>query len=149
MRYRHLSKGRLAPTIVQLVNEATGKMALRLETRVEMAQQPPDDVSRKGFTEPVTLSSIVPADFPPSALRLPRTASGDDFNLLASRARCVSEPMGSRPPGSRARRDRNVHRARFFFSGPGAEGRGVQGTPGGVQANQRDAGRQERYKKVV
>jgi hypothetical protein len=42
----------------------------------------------------VTLSSIVPADFPPSALRLPRTASGDDFNLLASRARCMGNLFG-------------------------------------------------------
>jgi len=36
---------------------------------------------RKGFTEPVTLSSTVPADFPPSALRLLRTAFRDDFDL--------------------------------------------------------------------
>jgi hypothetical protein len=42
----------------------------------------------------VTLSSIVPADFPPSALRLPRTAFKDDFNLLASRARCTRNLFG-------------------------------------------------------
>ena len=40
------------------------------------------------FTEPGALSSTAPVDFPPSALRLPRTASGDDFDLLASPARC-------------------------------------------------------------
>src|SRR5690242_5276199 len=43
----------------------------------------------KRFTEPVTLSSTVSADFPLSALRLLRTAFGDDFDLLASRARCT------------------------------------------------------------
>jgi hypothetical protein len=43
------------------------------------------------FTESGALSSTVPIDFPPSALRLPRTASGDDFDLLASRARCKQD----------------------------------------------------------
>src|SRR3954453_9156075 len=53
----------------------------------------PSCSSAKRFTEPVTLSSTIPADFPPSALRLPRTASGGDFDLLASRARCEEKPM--------------------------------------------------------
>ena len=51
----------------------------------------------------MTLSSTVPTDFPPSALRLPRTAFEDDFDLLASRARCREEPNPSRQVRSRGR----------------------------------------------
>ena len=44
----------------------------------------------------MTLSSTVPTDFPLSALRLPRTAFGDDFDLLASRARCKGNLLSRR-----------------------------------------------------
>ncbi len=69
------------------------------------------------FTEPGALSSTAPVDFPPSALRLPRTASGDDFNLLASRARCKHN---TRPCRSGMQGVSNWKRAQFanfsFFS---------------------------------
>ena len=68
----------------------------------------------KGFTEPVTLSSTVSIDFPLSALRLPRTAFGDDFDLLASRARCKGEPIQSARVRSRGRADESAQRARTF-----------------------------------
>jgi hypothetical protein len=64
----------------------------------------------------VTLSSIVPADFPPSALRLPRTASGDDFNLLASRARCMGNLFG-RARSVQGVSKSKVRREREFSSG--------------------------------
>src|SRR3954454_15173365 len=81
------------------------------ESRAVSAPNP----RKKGFTEPVTLSSTVPTDFPPSALRLPRTAFGDDFNLLASRARCGSEPMGWRALRSRGLgRNPRIERKNLF-----------------------------------
>ena len=66
----------------------------------------------------MTLSSTVPTDFPLSALRLPRTAFGDDFDLLASRARCKGEPIESAHVRSRGRVGENPQRARNFFARP-------------------------------
>ena len=67
------------------------------------------------FTEPGALSSTAPVDFPPSALRLPRTASGDDFDLLASRARCKKDSTGSARADARVAERENVRKLRHDF----------------------------------
>jgi hypothetical protein len=67
------------------------------------------------FTEPGALSSTAPIDFPPSALRLPRTASGDDFDLLASRARCKKDSTGSARADARVAERENVRKLRHDF----------------------------------
>ena len=53
--------------------------------------------------KPVMLSSAAATDFPPSDLAaFPRTAPGDDLDLLALRARCKPESI-DRVPGEAAR----------------------------------------------
>ena len=89
------------------------------------------------FTEPGALSSTAPIDFPPSALRLPRTASGDDFDLLASRARCKNEAIG-RGRGDARPRERNTRNLRTslrgLFGGLPEEARnGTIGSPSRVR----------------
>src|SRR5262249_36374228 len=61
----------------------------------------------KKFTEPVALSSTSPVN-----LRLPPTALGSGFDLLALRAGCRSEPTApaAGPQGGRRRRARNLRK---------------------------------------
>src|SRR5262249_17737791 len=55
-------------------------------------------VRRERFTEPVALSSAASTDFPPSDLAaFPRTAPGDDLDLLALRARCKPQSIAHPP----------------------------------------------------
>src|SRR5207244_12636179 len=55
---------------------------------------------QKKFTEPVALLSTSPGN-----LRLPPTALGSGFDLLALRARCTDEPTAC-GPGAQGRRER-------------------------------------------
>jgi len=54
-------------------------------------------------------------------LRVPRTAHRNDFDLLASLARCKTQPRGERPWGSSGHPTRCTQRA-AFFSRPYTEG---------------------------
>ena len=89
------------------------------------------------FTEPGALSSTAPIDFPPSALRLPRTASGDDFDLLASRARCKNEPIGRGRGDARSPRTEHAQFAniapRPLRRPPGEARNGTIGSPSRVR----------------
>ena len=89
------------------------------------------------FTEPGALSSTAPIDFPPSALRLPRTASGDDFDLLASRARCKNEPIGRGRGDARSPRTEDAQFAniapRPLRRPPGERRNGTIGSPSRVR----------------
>ena len=71
-----------------------GTPRISSSTERRCRRDPTARVARKKFTEPVALSSTLPADLP-----LSRRTVGLSFDLLALRARCVEEPMGARRLG--------------------------------------------------
>ena len=110
LAFRLVAKGQMGHMGVQLLNTTALMDRFRQFSRRGARADPSTTWREHSPVRPGQLLPIkriqragdafvhVPAEFPLSALRLPRTAFGDDFDLHASRARCKGEPI-ERPGG--------------------------------------------------